>query len=126
MSEEATKPIAPEPAEDVEEQEAVETGVRGQANKDMQNVSGFDADDKGANVDADKLGKAMSFLSEASQQQKDQKSARDKELAKVTIGKEDLELVASEFQITKAQAEVALRENKGDVRNTLRKLVSVA
>ncbi|KAI8915515.1 CG9922-like protein [Powellomyces hirtus] len=118
------------PAKDVDgaedgDEEQVETGVKAQANKEMQNVSAFD-DEAGDNVDEDKLGKAMSFLTDVNKKQKAQQSARDKELAKVVIGKEDVELIMNEFQVTKVQAEQALRENKGNVLNTMRQLVSVA
>lgn len=41
--------------------------------------------------------------------------ARRKELAKVTIKKEDVELIMNELDIPKSQAELTLRENEGDI-----------
>jgi len=41
----------------------------------------------------------------------------------VKVNPVDIDLVASEFEITKAAAELALRENKGDLLATLKVLV---
>ncbi|KAJ3043915.1 hypothetical protein HDV00_003955 [Rhizophlyctis rosea] len=113
------------PTENVEEQEEAqqETGLRGQANKDMRAVTGYFEDRE--MVDENKIGKAMSFLTNVGKSQKSQVSARDKELAKIVISKEDVELVMNQLEITKPQAERALRENKGNAVETLRKLISV-
>ncbi|KFQ79344.1 Huntingtin-interacting protein K, partial [Phaethon lepturus] len=40
---------------------------------------------------------------------------REKELAKVTIKKEDLELIMTEMEISRAAAERSLREHMGNV-----------
>ncbi|KAI8821415.1 CG9922-like protein [Fimicolochytrium jonesii] len=114
----------PEGAEDVDEEQE-QGGTRGQANKDMKNVSGFD-DEGGDNVDEDKLGKAMNFLTDVNNKQKAQKTSREKELEKVVVAKEDIDVVMNEFQIPRLQAERALRENRGNLPDTLKALVSVA
>lgn len=44
-----------------------------------------------------------------------EKVARQKELDKVTISKEDVELIMNEMEIPKSQAEQTLREHAGDV-----------
>ncbi|KAJ3044244.1 hypothetical protein HK097_001551 [Rhizophlyctis rosea] len=100
-----------------------ETGLKGQANKDMQAVTGY-FEEKNS-VDENKIGKAMTFLTDVNKKAKPQKSARDTELAKVVISKEDVELVMTQLEITKIQAERALRENKGDAVETLRQLIAV-
>lgn len=41
--------------------------------------------------------------------------AREEELAKVNITREDVELLVKELEITKQQAELALRQSSGDV-----------
>lgn len=41
--------------------------------------------------------------------------AKEEELAKVEIKREDVQLVSNEMEITTSQAELALRQNKGDV-----------
>lgn len=41
--------------------------------------------------------------------------AREEELAKVKITREDVELLIKELEITKQQAELALRQSSGDV-----------
>lgn len=43
------------------------------------------------------------------------REARRKELDKITIKKEDVELIMTEMEIPRNQAELSLRENHGDV-----------
>jgi NACalpha-BTF3-like transcription factor len=45
--------------------------------------------------------------------------AREKELSKVTISKEDVDLIADEMEISKARAERVLREHHGNVVDAL-------
>ena len=45
--------------------------------------------------------------------------ARQKELSKVSIKKEDVELIINELELTKSKAERALREHQGDLYKTL-------
>ncbi|KAJ3017192.1 hypothetical protein HKX48_003674 [Thoreauomyces humboldtii] len=110
--------------DDVDEQDQQQsTGTKAQANKDMRNVdAGFNDDDA---VDPKNLGKAMNFLNDVTEKQKAQKTTEADD-AGVVIGKEDVELLMSEFQLTKGEAEKALRAQKGDVLTTLRGLVAVA
>lgn len=50
--------------------------------------------------------------------------AREEELAKVNITKEDVELLVKELEITKQQAELALRQSSGDVVQAVVRLLS--
>lgn len=50
--------------------------------------------------------------------------ARDEELARVNITREDVELIVKELEITKQQAELALRQSSGDVVQALVRLLS--
>lgn len=45
--------------------------------------------------------------------------AKEKELAKVSIKKEDVELIVKELEIPKSKAEKALREHHGNLIDTL-------
>ena len=45
--------------------------------------------------------------------------AKEKELAKVSIQKEDVELIMKELDLPKNKAERALKENNGDLLATL-------
>ncbi len=49
---------------------------------------------------------------------------RKRELASVEVNPKDLEVVAFEMDISPEEADKALRENKGDLANTLRALYS--
>lgn len=50
--------------------------------------------------------------------------AREEELAKVNITREDVELIVKELDITKQEAELALRQSSGDVVQALVRLLS--
>jgi NACalpha-BTF3-like transcription factor len=43
----------------------------------------------------------------------------------VVVKSEDIDLIVNELEVDKARAELALRENKGDVVAALRHLISV-
>ena len=49
---------------------------------------------------------------------------RARELASVTVKSTDIDLLASEFEITKEQAELYLRENKGSVEDAIRVVIA--
>ncbi|XP_041379712.1 huntingtin-interacting protein K-like [Gigantopelta aegis] len=61
------------------------------------------------------VGKAVSEISSDLLKDKSLKDQRDKELAKVVIRKEDVELITRELEIPKSVAERSLREHMGDV-----------
>merc|ERR1712194_63686 len=74
-------------------------------------------------LDASKVNLELAALQEADQADSAAKAARARELAKVAVADEDVALVASEMDISKADAEQALRENEGDAKKTLSALV---
>lgn len=57
-------------------------------------------------------------------QRSEETQAREKELAKVDITREDVELLVRELEITKKQAELALRQSSGDVVQAFVRLLS--
>lgn len=57
----------------------------------------------------------MNLIGERRSKDQAQRVARQKELDKVTIKKEDVELIMAEMEIPKSQAELTLREKDGDV-----------
>uniref|UniRef100_A0A803WDF0 Huntingtin interacting protein K n=1 Tax=Ficedula albicollis TaxID=59894 RepID=A0A803WDF0_FICAL len=60
-------------------------------------------------------GQAMSVIGDRRSREQKAKQEREKELAKVTIKKEDLELIMTEMEISRAAAERSLREHMGNV-----------
>ena len=50
--------------------------------------------------------------------------AREKELAKVSIKKEDVDLIVEEMEIPRSKAEKTLREHQGDVVKALATLTN--
>ena len=57
----------------------------------------------------------MNLIGEKRSKDNAERVARQKELDKVKIRKEDVELIVNEMEISKSQAEQALREQDGDV-----------
>ena len=53
-----------------------------------------------------------------------QRIAREKELAKVSVTKEDIDLIVEELEISKATAERTLREHHGNVVEALAALTN--
>lgn len=54
----------------------------------------------------------------------EKKLAKEKELAKVSIKKEDVDLIAEEFEISRTRAERTLREHAGNVVEALASLTN--
>ncbi|XP_076041546.1 huntingtin-interacting protein K [Oratosquilla oratoria] len=81
---------------------------------DLEKVTNY-AEEKEIKSDAN----FMSVINDMKRQEAANKLAKDQELAKVSIRKEDVELIIRELEITKAKAERALREHQGNLIKTL-------
>ncbi|KAK2103632.1 hypothetical protein P7K49_017488 [Saguinus oedipus] len=68
-----------------------------------------------SNLETVRLANAMSVIGDRRSREQKAKQEREKELAKVTIKKEDLELIMTEMEISRAAAERSLREHMGNV-----------
>nr|XP_039323968.1 huntingtin-interacting protein K-like [Saimiri boliviensis boliviensis] len=66
-------------------------------------------------IQSSNLETAMSVIGDRRSREQKAKQEREKELAKVTIKKEDLELIMTEMEISQAAAERSLREHMGNV-----------
>ncbi|KAJ3024508.1 UNVERIFIED_CONTAM: hypothetical protein HDU68_008045 [Siphonaria sp. JEL0065] len=115
--------------EDLDDEKAEElTGTAGQASKDMQSMSGGGLDPAllaGLDLgDSDTLGKALQFVGAELTKIRNIKAAREKEQAKVQINQDDVNLIVKEFEVSKASAEKSLRENSGNLEQTLRALIA--
>ncbi|XP_018325891.1 huntingtin-interacting protein K [Agrilus planipennis] len=62
---------------------------------------------------------AISLIGDQRNKQAAEKIAREKELLKVSIKKEDVDLIVKEMEISKLMAERTLREHHGNVVNAL-------
>ncbi|KAK9759894.1 hypothetical protein K7432_016613 [Basidiobolus ranarum] len=114
----------PKKAGNGEDEEELEDqkGASGQATKDMQNVSKYIADfDTG--LDKKKLDEIVSSLSAVNKKQKDEASLKS-EQEKIALPKENVELIMKEFDLSKQVAEKHLRDNAGDLEQTLKVLIA--
>uniref|UniRef100_V5IJL5 Putative huntingtin n=1 Tax=Ixodes ricinus TaxID=34613 RepID=V5IJL5_IXORI len=67
---------------------------------------------------------AMSLIGDRHSKETAEKAARQKELAKVVIKKEDVELIVQEMEIPRHLAELKLREHQGNVVDALIELTN--
>ncbi|KAL4859135.1 Huntingtin-interacting protein K [Chlorella vulgaris] len=76
-----------------------------------------------ANVDNSKVQQAMQALAAEQAQRNEAQRQRERELAAVKVQKQDVELIAQQFDLDKKKAERCLREVKGDVKAALTQLL---
>merc|ERR1711970_1146969 len=77
---------------------------------DLEKVTNF-AEEKEIKSDAN----ILSVINEVKKEEVAKKKARDQELNKVAIRKQDVEMIMRELEITKQVAERSLREHKGNL-----------
>lgn len=66
-------------------------------------------------VNTENMAEAVNLIGTRRSQEDAAKERRKLELDKVTIRKEDVELIMKEMEIPESQAELTLRENNGDI-----------
>lgn len=66
----------------------------------------------------------MTLIDDKRNKETAEKEARRKELDKVVINKDDVELIVAELEVPKSQAELSLRQNNGDVVKALIELTN--
>ncbi|XP_026992948.1 huntingtin-interacting protein K [Tachysurus vachellii] len=79
---------------------------------DLERVTDY-AEEK--EISSSDLETAMSVIGDRRSREQKAKQEREKELAKVTIKKEDVELIMAEMEIPRIVAERSLREHMGNV-----------
>ncbi|GAB5593784.1 hypothetical protein Unana1_08684 [Umbelopsis nana] len=114
---------AKQDAEDEAEDEPVEKGAKGEASKDMKNVTRYFEEQAERNVDADKIQKALKTLNEQAVAHK-VAVARKQQIDRSNISKEHTDLIVSELNVPKLVAEKALIDNNNDVRAALTQLIT--
>lgn len=74
-------------------------------------------------MDTSQIQKAMAALVSQQRAAREANKQREKELAAVKVASQDIDFLALEFELDKRKAERALREHKGDLRETILSLV---
>lgn len=90
---------------------------------DLEKVTDY-AEEKEILSTGNELEEAIVAIRKKQEQKKAEKLARERELAKVTISKEHVDLIMTEMEIPKDKAERTLREHGGDVVKALTFLVN--
>merc|ERR1712083_210323 len=90
---------------------------------DLEKVTDY-AEDKEILSTGNELEDAIVAIRKKQDQKKAEKLARERELAKITISKEHVDLIMSEMELPKDKAERTLREHGGDVVKALTALVN--
>ncbi|XP_062511669.1 huntingtin-interacting protein K-like [Corticium candelabrum] len=65
------------------------------------------------------IGKRISLIASRRAKEAEERQRREKELSKVPINKEDVELIMNDLEMSRSQAERQLREHDGDLIATL-------
>ncbi|KAK3599758.1 hypothetical protein CHS0354_037239 [Potamilus streckersoni] len=68
-----------------------------------------------AEISAPQIGEALNVVSTRKKEESTAMQEKEKELSKVKINKEDVDLIVQEMEIPRTQAERKLREHKGNV-----------
>eukprot|EP01104_Vermistella_antarctica_P004838 TRINITY_DN15261_c0_g1_i1.p1 TRINITY_DN15261_c0_g1~~TRINITY_DN15261_c0_g1_i1.p1 ORF type:complete len:118 (-),score=46.68 TRINITY_DN15261_c0_g1_i1:15-338(-) len=90
--------------------------------QDLERVTDYVQEEE---VDPEQAAAAVKLaLNKDSEETQDAKAKRAKELAAVTISKDDVALIVKEMEMDADTAELKLRENKGDVVLTLRAMMA--
>lgn len=88
---------------------------------DLEKVTDY-AEEK--EITGEHLNNAISAISSIHQKDADQKAQREKLLSSVKVKKEDVELISTELEIAKQNAERLLKEHNGDVAAALSAFVN--
>lgn len=88
---------------------------------DLEKVTDY-AEEKEISNDTN-LNEAMTAITDKRRKDADLKAEREKKLASVKVKKEDVELICSEFEVSKTRAERVLKENDGDLTASLTALL---
>ncbi|CAG0903815.1 unnamed protein product [Cyprideis torosa] len=88
---------------------------------DLEKVTDYEEEKE---ISSQDINSAMSLIGQKRQQENLQRMARERELAKVAIRKEDVQLIMDEYEIPRTKAERTLRENHGDLHAALTALLN--
>lgn len=110
--------------EDEEEVKAPKARGHDSGSADLEKVTDY-AEDKEILSTGKDLEDALQAIRSKQAQKTAERMARERELAKVVISKEDVDLIVQEMEITKEKAERSLREQGGDVVAALTALVNM-
>ncbi|KAF9970785.1 hypothetical protein BGZ73_006461 [Actinomortierella ambigua] len=110
--------------DEVEEEEKQEKGQAGEAKAAMRSMTAYQQEIEREGVDAAKLEKAMALITEVNKNQKAEKAAKQQDVTKFTLAKEDVETLMAEMDMNKPAAEKHLKEHGGNLIKTLDALVN--
>ncbi|XP_038079181.1 huntingtin-interacting protein K-like [Patiria miniata] len=88
---------------------------------DLERVTDY-AEEK--EITGQRLSNALAALDQRMSKERSEKIERERELAKVVIKKADVDLIIQELEISRTEAERSLRENKGNLVESLIELTN--
>ncbi|KAF6024337.1 HYPK [Bugula neritina] len=123
MSAKKSKPKAAE-VEDEGDDQTQGKSLKGKHNDgaaDLEKVTDYVEEQE---ISAQDIQKTMKLVLERKQEQAMQRAAREKEISKVKVKQEDVDLIAHEMEISKLLAERKLKEHQGNVVSALIELTN--
>ena len=123
------KKVANNEDDEIEEDDESQKKVAGKHDSsaaDLAKVTNFGFFDEEGQTDSStkEISGAMSILDSKRLKEDAERVARQKELAKVTVRKEDVDLIMQEMDIPRADAEMKLRHAMGNVVQALVELIN--
>ncbi|XP_041375331.1 huntingtin-interacting protein K-like [Gigantopelta aegis] len=98
--------------EDVQELKGKKVAKHDSGAADLEKVTDYVEETE---ISAQSIGDAMRVVNVRKAQEVSEKQAKEKELSKVKISKEDVDIIVREMEIPRLHAERCLREYKGNV-----------
>merc|ERR1711894_585839 len=107
--------------EQIDEQKGKKVAKHDSGSADLEKVTDYVEEEE---ISHQNIGDAMKAMSEKQSQDAAAKQQREKELSKVKITNEDVDLIVQEMEISRMAAERKLREHQGNVVATLIELTN--
>mmetsp|Transcript_30399 Transcript_30399/g.78096 ORF Transcript_30399/g.78096 Transcript_30399/m.78096 type:complete len:111 (+) Transcript_30399:280-612(+) len=93
---------------------------RGVAAEESKALDGLTDQHEEREINQAKIQNAMKDIADTQKAAKEAQAKREKELAAVTINKDDIGVISAEFEVDSKAAELRLRECGGDLKQTLK------
>ena len=90
---------------------------------DLEKVTDY-AEEKEITTDGGNLNDAMNAISDRRRKEAEKKAEHEKQLASVKVKREEVDLIVSEFEISKSKAERVLKEHNGNIAAALSALIN--
>ncbi|PVD36373.1 hypothetical protein C0Q70_03355 [Pomacea canaliculata] len=115
------EPVDLEENENLQESKTKKSAKHDSGAADLEKVTDYVEE---AEISSKNLDYAMKVVNDQQTREAQAKQEKEKELSKVKINKDDVDLIVQEMEISRVKAERVLREHKGNVVEALTELIN--